>query len=66
MKGLKRLFNKLFNCYNNDENDISQQNNRVLGNCESNDRTIVKPYFRLQRVQDSFREIFLMCMDPFI
>lgn len=67
MKGLKRLFNKLFNRHDHGVNDVDIQISSVECNQENVDRTAVKLKCRLQRsVQESFREIFLMCMDPFI
>lgn len=66
MKGMKRLFNKLFYRHNYGANNIDIQTNSVECNREGDNGTAVKAKSRLQGVQDSFREIFLMCMEPFI
>ena len=66
MKGLKLLFNKLLNRHDYGVNNIDITPNSVECNREGDNRTAVKAKSRLQRVQDSLREIFLMYMEPFI
>ncbi len=66
MKGLRRLFNMLFNRHGYGVNNIDVQTNSLECNREVDNRTAVKAKFRLQKVQDSLREIFLMYMEPFI
>ena len=66
MKRMKILFNKLFNCEDNNVNDINQQMKSAESNCKSDDKISFKSKFRSQNAQDSFRELLLMCMEPFI
>jgi hypothetical protein len=66
MKTIKRLFNKLFNSEYIDEKEQDSQE-MCIGNKEENDgATVIKNVSWLKRKQDSIKEIFLMCMTPYM
>lgn len=66
MKKVKRLFNVLFNRTNIDEKEQDSQD--LCAECEDENEgaTVIKNESWLKRKQDSIKEIFLMCMMPYM
>ncbi len=65
MKLFKRIFCIVFHCKNGCDNNTEQKNEKTEYEKENDDVTAIKCKFRLQQTQDSIKEIFLMCMEPF-
>lgn len=66
MKKVKRLFKVLFNRTNIDEKEQDSQNLCVENEGENDGATLIKNESWLKRKQDSIKEIFLMCMAPYM
>ena len=66
MKTLKRLFRILQIRKKNGEDHVGQLNHKTEY-CEENDETAaIGNMCQSHRIQDSIREIFLICMEPFL
>ena len=66
MKKVIRLFNVLFNRTNIDEKEQDSQDLCVDNEGENDGETVIKNESWLKRKQDSIKEIFLMCMTPYM
>ena len=66
MKMFKKTFNMLSHRKNAGENDTEKSSEKLEYEGENGDVTTMKCKSRLQRTQESIKEIFLMCMEPFM
>lgn len=66
MRVLKRIFCMVFHCKNDCDNNTKQMNVKTEYKKENGDVTTIKCKPRFQRTQYSIKEIFLMCMEPFM
>lgn len=66
MKTVKKLFNKLFIHKNIDDNNKDHQAMSAAYVDENGGATVIKNESWLKKKQDSIKEIFLMCMTPYI
>ena len=65
-----KMFKRIVNMFSHRKN-VGENNNEKLSEeleCEGENGNVknIKDKSRLQRTQDSIREIFLMCMEPFM
>ena len=66
MKMFKRIVNMFSHRKNVGENNNEKLSEKLECEGENGDVKTIKYKSRLQRPQDSIREIFLMCMEPFM
>lgn len=66
MKTVKMLFNKLFIRKNIDEKSKDHQVGMAECVDENDGATVIKNESWLKKKQDSIKEIFLMCMTPYM
>ena len=66
MRSVKKLFNKLFIRKNIDEKNKDHQAMSAAYVDENGGATVIKNESWLKKKQDSIKEIFLMCMTPYM
>ncbi len=66
MKTVKKVFNRLFIRKNIDEKNKDHQDACVEYIDENDGATVMKSESWLKKKQDSIKEIFLMCMTPYM
>lgn len=66
MSVFKRIFRMVFHCKNDCDNNTKQEDGKAECEKKNGDVTAIKHKSRLQRTQYTIKEIFLMCMEPFM